>query len=222
MRLQKQPLSRIAARSMSLSFPAAATLLTANHTADSVSLVDLTSAKVVAELPCGRKPAGVACSADGRRVAVSNLWSGSVTLFNVEGTSLQRAGTAQVGPAPRGVVFAPDGDSFYVALASANEVVRVDWHSRKVSSRWPAPVEPAQAGPVPRRPIPRGRKCPYRPGTLLGHASRQAPLGANDSRCLQPARSDLQPQRQGAGHCPHSRPAPRHRDCEHPRRLGAQ
>jgi len=116
--------------------------LTANHTADSVSLIDLTGAKVLAEQSCGRKPSGIACSADGRRVAVSNLWSGSVTLFNVEGSALQRAGTAQVGPAPRGIVFAPDGDSFYVALASANEVVRVNWHTRKVSSRWPAPVEP--------------------------------------------------------------------------------
>src|SRR5262245_21542073 len=39
--------------------------LTANHTADSVSLVDLASGKMLAELACGRKPVAVACSADG-------------------------------------------------------------------------------------------------------------------------------------------------------------
>src|SRR3954467_5649088 len=50
--------------------------LTANHTADSVSLIDLEAGKVLIEQPCGRRPAGVACSRDGRRAAVSNLWSG--------------------------------------------------------------------------------------------------------------------------------------------------
>src|SRR5262245_36537989 len=42
-------------------------VLTANHTADSASLIDLAAGRVLAELPCGHKPAAVACSADGRR-----------------------------------------------------------------------------------------------------------------------------------------------------------
>ena len=33
--------------------------VTANHTADSVSLIDLAPGKVLAELPCGKKPAGL-------------------------------------------------------------------------------------------------------------------------------------------------------------------
>src|SRR5262249_54608472 len=39
--------------------------LTANHTADSVSLVDLDAGKVLAEVACGRRPVAVARSADG-------------------------------------------------------------------------------------------------------------------------------------------------------------
>ena len=101
--------------------------LTANHTSDSVSLIDLAQGKVLAELSCGRKPAGVACSADGRRAAVSNLWSGTLTLVEVKDAALERAGEVQAGSQPRGLVFAPDGNSLYVALAGANEVVQIDW-----------------------------------------------------------------------------------------------
>src|SRR5262249_44830024 len=61
--------------------PAARRPLPPTHPADSVSLVDLARGVVLAEQPCGRKPAAVACSADGRRAAVSNLWSGTVTLL---------------------------------------------------------------------------------------------------------------------------------------------
>src|SRR6516162_6348236 len=50
--------------------------LTANSTADSVSLVDLEQGKVLAEQRCGHKPSAVACARDGKRAAVSNLWSG--------------------------------------------------------------------------------------------------------------------------------------------------
>jgi DNA-binding beta-propeller fold protein YncE len=116
--------------------------LTANHTADSVSLVDLDAARVLAELPCGRKPAGVACSPDGRRAAVSNLWSGTLTLLEMRGPTLHAAGTVAVGAAPRGLVFAPDGDSIYVALAGAGEVVQVGWQGRQIVRRWPAAGEP--------------------------------------------------------------------------------
>ena len=38
--------------------------LVANHSADSVSLVDLDQGKVLAETPCGRKPAAIAVSSD--------------------------------------------------------------------------------------------------------------------------------------------------------------
>jgi cytochrome c peroxidase len=116
--------------------------LTANHTADSASLVDLAAGTVLAEQPCGRKPAAVACSADGRRAAVSNLWSGTLTLLDVRDTSLHVAATVPVGAQPRGLVFAPDGSSLYVAAAGANEVVQLDWQTHRVLRRWPAPTEP--------------------------------------------------------------------------------
>jgi cytochrome c peroxidase len=115
--------------------------LTANHTADSASLLDLRAGKVLAEAACGHKPSAVACSRDGRRAAVSNLWSGSVSLFEVAGATLRPAGTVAVGPLPRGLAFAADG-RLYAAVSGADEVVEVDFGRRAVRRRWPAPREP--------------------------------------------------------------------------------
>src|SRR2546421_11073023 len=83
--------------------------LTANHTADSVSLVDLDAGKVLAETPCGRRPVAVACSTDGRRAAVSNHWSASVTLLEIGEASLKGGGQGALGQLPQGLGFAPAG-----------------------------------------------------------------------------------------------------------------
>lgn len=116
--------------------------LAANHTADSVSLIDLSAGRVVAELPCGQRPAGVACSRDGRKVAVSNWWSGTLSLFAMGDSGLRPLAEVPIGHQPRGVVFAADGSGVYVALAGANEVVLLDWTTRQVTQRLAAPREP--------------------------------------------------------------------------------
>jgi DNA-binding beta-propeller fold protein YncE len=122
--------------------PGARLALTANEGADSASLVDLSSGRVLAEQPCGRRPCAVAVSPDGTRAAVSNLWSGSLTLLEVRGEALHAVGTVPVGSAPRGLVFAPDGASLHVAVG--DEVVQVLWATRQVTRRRPAPREPRQ------------------------------------------------------------------------------
>jgi len=116
--------------------------LTANHTTDSASLIDLTEGKVLAEQACGRKPSGIAVSPNGRQAAVSNLWSGTVTLLEIDEATLKAVGEVAVGPLPRGALIAHDGESLYVATSGADEVVQVDWSSRKVKQRWSAPREP--------------------------------------------------------------------------------
>jgi cytochrome c peroxidase len=115
-------------------------VLTANHTSDSVTLVDLEHDTVLSEAHCGSKPSAVACSRDGARAAVSNLWSGTVSLFQVEKNSLHAHGEIVVGPLPRGIVFSPGGATLHVAVA--DEVVQCDWKEKKVTHRLPAPREP--------------------------------------------------------------------------------
>jgi DNA-binding beta-propeller fold protein YncE len=117
-------------------------VLTANQGADTVSLVDLKAGKVLDEQPCGRRPVAVACSPDGKWAAVSNLWSGNITFFEIRSGSLKAAGTLAVGAFPRGLVFAPDGKTLYAAVGGADEVAVIDVPGRKVVHRWPAAREP--------------------------------------------------------------------------------
>jgi DNA-binding beta-propeller fold protein YncE len=116
--------------------------LSANQTADSVSLIDLTAGKVIAELRCGHKPAAVACSRDGRHAAVCNLWTGTVSLFGANHQGLSAVAEVAVGHMPCGLALSPDGERLYVAVSGADQVVQLDWSTRKVLCRWAAPGEP--------------------------------------------------------------------------------
>jgi cytochrome c peroxidase len=122
--------------------PSGRYLVTANHTADSVSLIDLEEGKVIDTHVCGKRPSAVAVSRDGKRIVVAALWSGTLKLFTLQNGSLDPAGEIAIGALPRGVIFAPDGDSMYAAVSGQDEIVRVDWKTQKVKARWPAPREP--------------------------------------------------------------------------------
>lgn len=116
--------------------------LTANQGSDSVSLVDLDLGRLVAEAPCGRKPSAVACSPDGQLAAVSNLWSATVTLFEVRGSELRRLAEVGVGDFPSGLVFTLQGDQLIVAVSGTDEVIVIDWRQQQIVQRWPSPREP--------------------------------------------------------------------------------
>src|SRR6516165_9904917 len=84
-------------------------ILTANQTAGTVSVVDVASGKVVAEIATGDKPSGVA----------------------IEGDSLHVTGRVEVGPEPRGVALSGDRATAYVAVGASNELVRVDLEEKR-------------------------------------------------------------------------------------------
>jgi YVTN family beta-propeller protein len=117
-------------------------LLSANQTSDSVSLVDVESGKVLAEVKTGEKPAGVAIAPDGRRAAVTHWYGYDLAILEVGPESLKVVGRVEIGPEPRGVAIAKDGKTAYVALGVSNEVVRVDLDAAKVSGRLEVGREP--------------------------------------------------------------------------------
>src|SRR5262249_39748893 len=51
-------------------------------------------------------------------------------------------GEVTVGAQPRGLIFSADGKTVHAAVAGADEVVSLDWGSRKITRRLPAPREP--------------------------------------------------------------------------------
>ncbi|HEX7375805.1 MAG TPA: cytochrome c peroxidase [Pirellulales bacterium] len=117
-------------------------LITVNQTADSISLVNVAQGTVAAELPCGHHPAAIAFSTDGRRVAVTATYAGSLELFDFADGRLSPAGSIELGFHPVGVVISQDGRTAYVALEAAAAVAVVDLEARRLIDRiavgrWP-------------------------------------------------------------------------------------
>jgi YVTN family beta-propeller protein len=122
--------------------PGGKLLLTANQTADSVSLVDLVAGKVVAEMPVGKRPFDVAVTPDGKQAVVTNSWSNSVTVLDVTAGGLKTVKNIPVGDEPRGIAVTKDGGRAFVALAGQEEVAVLDLKTRTVTKRLPVDWEP--------------------------------------------------------------------------------
>lgn len=91
-----------------------------NVTADVVSVLDVNSNTVVAEIPVGDGPVGIALSPDGSRAYVADFISDQVTVI---ATSVNLVvGTIPVGDQPVYVAVSPDGTRGYVANSAGASV----------------------------------------------------------------------------------------------------
>jgi YVTN family beta-propeller protein len=117
-------------------------LVTANQTADTISLVDVAAGKVVAEVACGSRPAGIALAQDPLRVLATGSHSGDLRIYELNDKALRQVGQVQLGFEPRGIAVSPSGKEAYVALTAANAVAVVELASLKEIKRidvdrWP-------------------------------------------------------------------------------------
>jgi DNA-binding beta-propeller fold protein YncE len=117
-------------------------LVTANQTSHTVSLVDLSSGRVIDEVSCGHHPAGLALAPDGNHVLVTASYSGTLSLFEIAQGKLQLTGSLRLGFEPVGVAVSPDGKLVYVALEADAAVAVIELDSlREVGrievGRWP-------------------------------------------------------------------------------------
>lgn len=116
--------------------------LTANATSNTVSLIDLQKARVLAETPVGRRPFCVALAPNGRRAVVSDQYADSIDVLEVGATTLRVVRTIAVGDEPRGVAISRDGAHAFVALSGEDAVAFVDLAAGRVTARLPVGTEP--------------------------------------------------------------------------------
>ena len=102
----------------------------ANFEANSVSVIDTATHTVVATVPVGAGPFGVAVTPDGRFVYVTN--NGGTTVSVIDTSSNRVAATVPVGMSPAGIAVTPDGrfayalslsDGLAYAIATATNTV---------------------------------------------------------------------------------------------------
>jgi YVTN family beta-propeller protein len=100
---------------------------------DEVRVVDVQSTKVVGSIAVGRMPRGIAMSADGQRMFVTNAWSDNVSVIDT--AALQIVGTMPTGPEPSGVVLDKEGTTLYVANRLSGDVSVIDLKSGQETKR---------------------------------------------------------------------------------------
>ncbi len=96
------------------------TLVVANKSDATASLIDLETGKVVATLPTGKGPHEVAVSPDGRRALVTNYGTGelpgrSLTLLEIATPRVARTIELAAGSRPHGVDWLDDGRALVTA-----------------------------------------------------------------------------------------------------------
>jgi YVTN family beta-propeller protein len=98
-------------------------LLVSNWCSYDLDIVDVATAKIVADLYLGPYPRGIAVSPDSRTAYVAIMGSDVVTKIDL--ATLSTDGSFYVGLNPRHVVISPDGKYLYVSLNSPGDVAKV-------------------------------------------------------------------------------------------------
>lgn len=81
----------------------------------------VSGAGVVATIPVGATPYGIAVTPDGSQVYVSNSTGGSVSVMDTMSRSVIRTVTANVGTTPVGIAINPSGTTAYVGNYNAGD-----------------------------------------------------------------------------------------------------
>jgi len=110
-----------------------------NLDANSVSVIDIFGNNVVATIPVGSQPAGVAVNSTGSRIYIANFDSVSV----IDGASKSVITTIPVGVALFGIAVNPEGTRVYVADQGSDSVAVINASSNTViGSAVPVGVAP--------------------------------------------------------------------------------
>jgi YVTN family beta-propeller protein len=115
-----------------------------NSSSNSVSVIDTATNTVIATIPVGNYPFGVAVIPDGSKVYITNVSSNSVSVIDTASNTV--IATIPVGDYPYGVTVTPDGSKVYVANhVSAGTVSVIDTASNTVTATIPGFVLPGPA-----------------------------------------------------------------------------
>jgi YVTN family beta-propeller protein len=107
--------------------------LWAAHSRDGgVSIIDVTSKKVVGTLDLGTKRSNrLKFTPDGKRVLVSDLEAGDLVVIDAQARKWIKR--MKVGRNPEGILITPDGSRAYVAVAGDNQVVILDLKTLEIT-----------------------------------------------------------------------------------------
>ncbi len=106
----------------------------ANSETNSVSVIDVSSNAVIATVPVGEGPSGVAATPDGRFVYVTNNRGPEFSVSVIDVASNSVIATVPVGPMPTEVAATPDGRFAYALVSGPGTVSAIDTATNAVAA----------------------------------------------------------------------------------------
>src|SRR5439155_2477337 len=118
------------------------TIYVTNQLDNTLSVIDGSNYKVVATVPVGTSPAGVAVSPDGRYAYIAEGGDDAVSVFDIGTRTIATTVALPAGSSPRGVALSPGGEFLYVADGGSNRVSVVDTRTTRVVASVPVGTQP--------------------------------------------------------------------------------
>src|SRR5437879_78379 len=103
-----------------------------NQLDNTLSVIDGRNDTVVATVPVGTSPAGVAVSLDGRYAYIAESGDDAVSVLDTGTRTITTTVALPAGSSPRGVALSPKGDFLYVADSGSDRVSVVDTATLRV------------------------------------------------------------------------------------------
>ena len=122
--------------------PDGSKLYVANGNLQSVSIVDLTTNTVAADISVGSFPYGMCLSPDGNRLYVANTYSSTISVINLSDNSVS---TIPIGLA-NGVSLNADGSLLYATNSSTDELWVINTVNDALVSKIPTGLYPTSLG----------------------------------------------------------------------------
>jgi YVTN family beta-propeller protein len=119
---------------------------------DTVSVINPVDGSIVATIPVGDQPYGIAATPDGTRVYVANSLSSTVSVIDTVTNTVVTTIWDGVGPFPRGIAITPDGAKAYVANHSGGSVSVIDIATNTVTGTIGAGSGPSNIAFTPETP----------------------------------------------------------------------
>src|SRR6185295_3577717 len=106
-----------------------------NNNDNTVSVIDTATTSVIATIPVGSGPAGVAVTPNGRFAYVVNQLANTVSVISAARNTV--VATIPVATFPRDIAITPDGASAFVTGSAASNITVIDTTTNTVVSAIP-------------------------------------------------------------------------------------
>lgn len=117
-------------------------LLVTNWCTFDLSVIDLETERLVASIPLGRHPRGIAVSSDSLTAYATVMGGSEIAVVDLDDLGTETEWIRSVGQSPRHLVLSPDDATLYATLNGEGTVIKIDVATGEVTDRVRTGIAP--------------------------------------------------------------------------------